>query len=129
MITIRSEEENGGTIIAVMFTDVSGVSDIISLPTPPRENSLSPQLSPEETVEESDPGAASGSLPDAGSQPVCSFYTVDTDCDGYYSVVNNGVPVFEGVTAIQQVLLVPRADGFAYPGDLTRYNASQLPNL
>ena len=30
--------------------------------------------------------------------------------EGYYTVTNNGVPVFEGVTSIQPVEMIPLAD-------------------
>lgn len=108
VITIRSEEAGGGTVIAVLITDSAGVSDIVELPAPPKENSMQP-----------------------GNNNVSSFYTVDTDREGYYHVVNEHIPVFDGVTAIQQVLLVPVAGGRddLTPYDLTRFNAGELPNL
>ena len=57
--------------------------------------------------------------------------TIDTDREGYYHVINENVPVFDGVTAIQQVLLVPVAGGRPdlSPYDLTRFSSGQLPNL
>ena len=109
MITIKTAAGADSNVIAVMYTDSGGTSDIVALPAPPRENTLSP-----------------------GSKEVCSFYTIDTDRNGYYSVVNNNVPVYDGITAIQQVTLVPVAEGNGnlYPYDLTRFNnSSELPNL
>ena len=99
---------NVSTVVAVIITDSAGTGDIVALPAPPKANSQQP-----------------------GSDNVCSFYTVDTDCDGYYPVVNENVPVFDGVTAIQQVLLVPIAGGRAdlRPYDLTRFTSGQLPDL
>lgn len=108
VITIRSAEADTGTVIAVMITDAAGVSDIVEVPTPPRENSQQP-----------------------GNGNVSSLYTIDTDREGYYHVVNENVPVFDGVTAIQQVLLVPIASGRddLTPFDLTRFNVSGSPDL
>ena len=107
-ITIKSVDGVNSTVVAVIITDSAGTGDIVALPAPPKANSQQP-----------------------GSDSVCSFYTVDTDCDGYYSVVNENVPVFDGVTAIQQVLLVPIAGGRPdlRPYDLTRFSAGQLPDL
>ena len=35
---------------------------------------------------------------------------VQVSHEGYYTVTNNGVPVFEGVTSIQPVEMIPLAD-------------------
>ncbi len=106
LVTVSASDT--GTVIAVTLTDNAGLSEIIELPTPPKENSL---------------------VVDGGE--VSSFYTVDTDKDGFYHVVNANIPVFDGVTAIQQVLLVPIAvgDNELQPNDLTRFENSELPNL
>lgn len=107
-ITIKTVDGENSTVVAVMITDSAGTSDVVALPAPPKENSQQP-----------------------GNENVCSFYTIDTDRDGYYHVVNENVPVFDGVTAIQQVLLVPIAGGRPdlTPYDLTRFSSGQLPNL
>ncbi len=106
LVTISSSLT--GTVIAVTVTDSAGTADIIELPTPPKENSL---------------------VVDGGE--VSSFYTVDTDKDGFYHVINANIPIFDGVTAIQQVLMVPIAvgDNSLQPNDLTRFNNDELPNL
>ncbi|MBE6582713.1 MAG: hypothetical protein E7648_05575 [Ruminococcaceae bacterium] len=106
LVTVSASDT--GTVIAVTLTDNAGLSEIIELPTPPKENSL---------------------VVDGGE--VSAFYTVDTDKDGFYHVVNANIPVFDGVTAIQQVLLVPIAvgDNELQPNDLTRFENSELPNL
>lgn len=105
---ITVSDTKSGTVIAVMTTDISGISDIVELPAPPRENTLVP-----------------------GNPNVSTLYTVDTDKEGYYHVVNSGIPVFDGVTAIQQVLMVPIAlgDEPLQPNDITRFEASQSPDL
>ncbi len=106
LITISNSSD--GTVIAVTVSDSAGIGELIELPTPPRENSFIP-----------------------GNGNVSSFYTVDTDKEGYYHVINSNIPIFDGITSIQQVLLVPIAPGDnpLEPNDLTRFNSSELPNL
>lgn len=105
-VTVSTSDGVNSTVVAVMLTDSGGASEIISLPTLPRSESQSP-----------------------GSSAVCSFYTVDTEREGYYSVVNTSVPVFDGITSIQQVLLVPLAGGIPIPpNDLTRSGDSGTEN-
>ncbi len=108
-VTIKTVDGENSTVVAVMITDSAGTGDIVALPAPPRENSQQP----------------------GDRDNVCAFYTIDTDRDGYYPVVNENVPVFDGITAIQQVLLVPIAGGRPdlQPYDLTRFTAGQLPDL
>lgn len=106
---ITISDTSTGNVIAVMLSDISGTSEVIGLPTPPKGNSLTP-----------------------GNNDVSTLYTVDTDKEGFYHVINTGIPVFDGITAIQQVLLVPvaRGDTPLQPRDLTRFeNAVELPNL
>lgn len=108
VITVRSVNGTESTVVAVMISDAGGTSEIVALPAPPKENSLQP-----------------------GNDNVCAFYTIDTDREGYYHVTNEKVAVFDGVTAIQQVLLVPIAGGLGVPApnDLTRFTTEELPNL
>ncbi len=104
MVTVKNE---GGGIIAVMFTDSAGTSDVLSLSAPPRDASLSP---------------------DGGA--VAAFYTVFTEREGYYSVENLHVPIFSGERSVQNVILVPIASpDTPIPKDLTRFDSGQLPNL
>ncbi|MBQ7124840.1 MAG: hypothetical protein IJO00_00620 [Clostridia bacterium] len=106
-ITIKSSNGRESKIVAVMITDSGGTSDIIALPAPPKENSLSP-----------------------GKEPVCSYYTIDTDRVGFYSVINSNVPIFDGITSVQEVLLIPIAggNGVPVPNELTRFNDSSKSN-
>ena len=106
--TVTISRADNSATIAVMLTDSSGTSDIISLPTVSKENSLSP-----------------------GNENVSSFYTIDTYRSGYYEAIVYNVPVFDGVTSIQQVLLVPvaNADTPLQPKDLTRIDIVEAQNL
>ncbi len=102
MITVKSVAGPDSTVVAVMYTDEGGASELLALPAPPRRNSLSPE-------------------PDGEA---FSLYSLDTDRSGFYTVVNSNVPIYDGITSVQQVLLVPIAEGSGrlYPYDLTRYS-------
>ena len=94
-VTVSTSDGINSTVVAVMFTDSGGASEVISLPAPPRSESQSP-----------------------GNSPVCSC-----------SVVNTNVPVFDGVTSVQQVFLVPLAGGAPMPpSELTRFNDAGSDN-
>lgn len=112
MITIKNISENGSdnSVVAIMLTDSSGTSEVVALPTPLRQNSQTPDADGE----------------------VSALYSIDTEKSGFYSVVNFNVPVFDGITSIQQVLLVPIATGIGLPppSTLIRFNDEpSKPNL
>lgn len=93
----------------VLFTDSSGNTPLLSLPAPPARSSLTP------------------------NGGVTSFaYHIITDAPGFLSVQNLNVPIYAGVTAIQQVLLIPFPDQGQTPptpNDQTRFNESGKPDL
>lgn len=97
-----------GNAVAVIISDISGSTDVVELPTPSKENSL---------------------IPNGGE--VSSFYNVDASSDGFYNTVVSGIPIFDGITSIQQILMIPIAKGDSplQPKDLTRFSVSELPNL
>lgn len=109
MITIKKEDGENSDVVAVLYTDRSGVSGKIRLPAPPSSNAETP----------------GGGIPYA-------FYNIDTDKTGYYSTYNVFVPIYSNVTAVQPVELIPvarRDDGTVYPYDMSRYNEGFVPNL
>lgn len=93
-------------LLYTLITDSSGRTPIISLAAPPFYASQSP---------------------DTGVIPY-SYYTIDTDYEGYYSVQNINAPVYPGVTSIQNVLLIPETYGVT-PNEDTRFNESESPDL
>ncbi len=110
IITIKTISGIDSTVIAIMRTDSAGTSDVIALPAPSKENSQSPN----------------------NDGNVSTLYSIDTEKSGFYSVVNFNVPVFDGITSIQQVLLVPIATGIGLPppSSLIRFNNEpSKPNL
>ena len=90
-VTVRNydpEFEKGrGDIISVYTTNSSGLTDRISLPAPPRELSQSP-----------------------GNGKSYESYNLYVSSPGYYKKEYVGVPVFEGITAIQNVDMIPLPD-------------------
>jgi len=73
-----------GELLYSMRTDADGLTPAVSLPAPPAVDSMAP-------------GAA---------QPY-ALYNISVTYDGYYPVEGVGVPVFDRVTAVQPVNLLP----------------------
>ena len=80
---VGAAEENR-SIRYLLTTDRSGLAERISLPTPPKELSLSP-------------GNAAG----------FSRYNLEVFKQGYYPVRYEDVPLFPGVNSVQTVELIP----------------------
>ena len=79
------EFENGkGDVIAVYTTGRSGLTERFALPAPPRELSLSP-----------------------GNGKSYQTYNLSVTKDGYSQQYYVNVPVFEGITAIQNADMIP----------------------
>lgn len=85
-ITEYPEEDasDEGMLLFSMRTDRDGLTPTVSLPAPPSGDSLMP-------------GAA---------QPY-AVYNISVQYDGYYPVEGVGVPVFDRVTAVQPIALLP----------------------
>lgn len=103
--TVRVRAEGFGDTGAVysLETDSSGLTDILPLPAPPRSLSQEPN----------------GSIP-------YSLWEVSVFCDGFISAIFSGVPVYAGITSVQNANLVPLPEGFL-PSE--SYNESGTPNL
>lgn len=79
------EFEGGrGDIIAVSSSGKSGLTEKFSLPAPSRERSMSPD----------------------GGKPF-ETYNLSVFAQGYYTQNYTGVPIFEGIVAIQNAYLIP----------------------
>lgn len=82
------EFEGGrGDIIAVYTTNSSGLTERFALPAPPRELSMSP-----------------------GNGKGYETYNLSVTKEGYYQQYYANVPVFEGITAIQNADMIPLPD-------------------
>lgn len=86
-VTIFDTTEMPSTLMTSVQTDSSGKTERIPLPAPPRMLSGEP-----------------------GNAKPFATYMIQAEKEGYYTVTNNGVPVFEGITSIQPVEMVPLAD-------------------
>lgn len=77
-------ESGRGSVIATYTSGASGLTEKFALPAPPRELSLSP-----------------------GNGKSYETYNLSVTKDGYYQQYYTNVPVFEGITAIQNADMVP----------------------
>ena len=83
-VIVARATQKGEDLIKVMRTDRSGKTELLKVPAPPAENSLSP-----------------------GGKDVFFKYNIRVDYPGYYTVENMNVPVFQGQTSIQPVAMLP----------------------
>ena len=87
--------EGCGDVHTVMTTDRNGNTERISLPTTPLSTSLSP-----------------------GTEQPFSVYNLEVRLEGYRGQLYYALPIFEGITAIQPVDMVPLSeDGGGAPFD------------
>lgn len=86
-VTVYYEDKENSSVFSSMTTDRSGKTEKISLPAPSRELSETP-----------------------GNTKPYATYTVAVEKEGYYSVTNVGVPIFDGITSVQPVEMVPLAE-------------------
>jgi hypothetical protein len=80
-------ESGRGDVIAVYTTDETGRTERFALPAPSRELSLSP-----------------------GNGKSYETYNVSVTKEGYYQQYYLNVPIFEGITAIQNADMIPLPD-------------------
>ncbi len=86
---IRGEGGGGeGTLIAALHTDRDGLAPRVALNAPPRSLSESP-----------------------GRTRPYALYDIDVALDGYGSNYYQNVPIFDTVTSLQTVELIPLAEG------------------
>ena len=81
-------ESDSGRLLYSLRSNADGLTPVVSLPAPPASQSMGP-------------GAA---------QPY-AVYNISVTYDGYYPVEGVGVPVFDRVTAVQPVNLLPYTEG------------------
>lgn len=76
--------DSSGELIAAFLTDRSGQTPRIDLPAPPRSLSQSP-----------------------GPVRPYALYSAEVSLDGYYAATYSDIPVFDGVTSVQSVMMIP----------------------
>jgi len=87
-ITVSGSGKGNTEPIVTVLSDVNGNTERIELPAPPRMESM---------------------LPGFNGEPF-SRYDVRAEADGFYPSEFFGAPVFEGVTSVQTINLVPLAE-------------------
>ena len=88
-VRIRKETVEDAGILYALRSDRDGLTPKVSLPTPPRSNSESPQ----------------GGIPFA-------TYGVEVFREGYTPLSFQNVPIFPGVVSVQPAVMIPLAEGF-----------------
>ena len=84
-IMVQGRDEENRDVFLSRTTNADGITDKMTLPAPLR--SLS-------------------EAPDPASKPYYS-YNIEVYKDGYYPQHYNGVPIFAGITAVQNARLIP----------------------
>jgi len=87
-VPVQIREEGGG-ILHVLRTGESGLTPTVELPAPPAAGSLTPN----------------------GSTRPYANYTVHIEMQGFRPVRELTVPVFDGITSLQPVSLLPQSGG------------------
>ena len=98
VVRITGVNEENRTVEYSVITDIDGITEKISLPTPSRQLSLSP-----------------GSTEQSYAQ-----YNIEISAPGYYTKRLFNVAVFEGTETLQQVNMIPLPEnerGVTYPRD------------
>ncbi len=107
-VIVRLAEENKpSSLLQVLTTDESGLTLPIRIETPAPSESLSP----------------------GGKKPYTEIST-EVSADGYYPVINTGIPIYPGITSIQPVRMIPiptREDGTTFPPETILINENQTP--
>ena len=109
-VIIQGIEDENKNILLSLVTDRNGLTPKISLPAPSKELS---------------------DAPSPISKPY-STYNIDVYKDGFYPQHYTGVPIFDGITAIQNARIVPIAefdakDPFYTPQNI--FEEYENPNL
>lgn len=112
-VTVRNflEEptEGRGDVIATLISGTDGNTVILPLDAPPRAQSMKP----------------------GNGKPYAS-YIAEIRMEGYYDQIYSGIPIFDGITAIQPADLIPlpeNGQSDSFTPDSTRSFESSTPNL
>ena len=100
-VRVSRDETAEGAILFELTTGADGRTPRVALEAPPRSDTLAP----------------------TGAK-VFSTYNIEVSMPGYEPTVYNHVPIFDGITAIQQANLVPLPEA-GYPDGFSR-NAPRL---
>ncbi len=90
-VTVRGEQEENSDIFVSMYTSSSGLTEKIELPAPSRALTENP-----------------------GNSSPYGLYGIDVFYDGYKDSFFTNVPIFDTITSVQPVNMIPRPDN-EYP--------------
>lgn len=85
LVRIGPYTDGMDTYIYSLLTNSSGETETVELPTPLGTSTLKPGI----------------------TGPAYAEYNVISSKDGYYTVENIGIPIFDGITSIQTVEMIP----------------------
>ena len=88
-VIIRGNEEQNSSILLSFLTNNDGLTLRSALPAPSREESMTPN----------------------GSRPPFATYNIDVLKEGYYPQYYQNVPIFDGITAVQNANVIPISEG------------------
>lgn len=108
-VIVRDHADRGGGLVTYAVSDRSGLTPSIPLPTVPRALSETP----------------------GNPQPFFTYY-VDVSKEGYYTQYYQNVPIFDGISAVQSVEMIPLPQN-GYENGLTedsqRFFEGENPDL
>lgn len=87
-VVLQGNDEDNGNVFYSLTTNSDGITEKITLPAP--NGSLS-------------------SAPNPASRPY-STYNIDVYKEGYYPQHYNNVPIFSGITAVQNARIIPTSE-------------------
>ena len=90
VIRIFGAEDENREVAYSLLTDEDGVTEHISLPTPPRVLS---------------------EIPNSPAPPF-ALYDIEVDKEGYFSKRLYNIPVFEGINSEQPIAMIPLSEDF-----------------
>ncbi len=100
-----AEGERAGDVIRSLITDRNGMTQTVSLPAPPTASSFVP-----------------------GSKEASAFYGIDVTYPGYDKQLFSGVPIFDGITSVQNVDLIPLPQN-GYPDNRSKDDTRTFEGL
>ena len=103
VVNIRGGQPDSSTILYSLISDDDGKTKVVTLPTPPIENSETPS------------GAAA-----------YATYNIDVFKEGYLPLYFNNVPVFPSVISVQPAVMIPTAYANTTDGKNTTEDPSAI---
>ena len=101
-VTIRRSNGEGGAVLFELRSGNDGRTERVGLPAPPRAESMRP----------------------TAARPY-AMYNIEVKLADYENAFYQNVPVFDGITAIQQANMVPVPES-GYPGAFTLNDGQQF---